>query len=223
MNSPKSVNTHPPLNKVGIFGGTFDPIHYGHIKPAIEAADWLSLDKCYLLPAHIPPHKQTTMANVEQRKAMVDIVCKQFPLFTLDQREILKDTASYSVESLQAISEENKNSQIFFMVGMDSLLTFTTWYRWQDILNYCHLVVNVRPPYNLSELSSKNYQLLSHYFVKSLTDVSHLKAGKIIFHQQEAINISSTEIRENIAKGHFEDNKIPDKVIQYIKQQQLYR
>lgn len=219
MNTPNSTT----LKKIGILGGTFDPIHYGHIKPAINNAKALSLDSCILLPANIPPHKASTSATSIQRKAMVELVCQEYPLFTIDERELNKNSTSYTIESLKDIHQEHDNAQIFFIIGMDSLITFSTWHQWQDILNYCHLLVNVRPGFELSELSQSCYQYMSPFFVSDINEVASEKAGKIIFQQQVELAISSTELRQEIAKGKFNNPLLPQTIAHYIQQNKLYQ
>ncbi len=159
-----SHNTQPyPTIKIkdtiGILGGTFDPIHYGHLKPAKQTADWLGLEQLILLPAHIPAHKQNTFATTQQRVDMVKLVCDADALFTLDARETLKNSTSYTIDTLIEINEEHPNSIIYFLMGLDSLLSFHQWHRWQDILSLCHLVVNARPRYDLTSLGTATQEL----------------------------------------------------------------
>lgn len=215
-------STISPMARIGILGGTFDPIHQGHITLALENAKWLSLNSIYLLPAHIPPHKTQTTASAIHRKAMVELVCQQYPILQLDERELTKNTPSYTVESLIEIKEQNPNSQVFFIIGMDSLLTFTQWHRWSEILQYCHLVVNTRPDYDLKKLKQACHQSLSPYFTDDLKILDCVKSGKIIFYQNTNIDISSTDIRRELSQGIFAQNKLSTKVIDYIKQHQLY-
>lgn len=215
--------TNKTVQRIGILGGTFDPIHFGHINPALENAQWLSLDQLYLLPARIPPHKKQTTANAEHRQAMVELVCQEFPSLQLDNRELLINSPSYTIQSIKDISEQFQQSQIFFIIGMDSLLTFTRWYQWQEILNFCHLVVNTRPNYDIKKLPETCYQSLSQYFIGNINEVSNIKYGKIIFHQQADLNISSTKIRQELKVNTFDENKLPANVINYIKQHQLYK
>ena len=96
-----SLNKVKQLTRIGILGGTFDPIHFGHINPAINTAKWLELSQLILLPAHIPPHKSQTKASALHRKAMVSLVCDDYPLFKLDDRELLRSSPSYTVETLK--------------------------------------------------------------------------------------------------------------------------
>ncbi|MEW6989502.1 nicotinate-nucleotide adenylyltransferase [Colwelliaceae bacterium 6441] len=216
-------NTANNLRRIGILGGTFDPIHYGHIKPALETANWLSFEQLFLLPAHIPPHKKSTSANATHRKAMVEMVCQQYSFFELDGRELQKNTPSYTVESIKEISQSHHNAQLFFMIGMDSLLTLTSWHRWENILKYCHIVVNTRPDYYLQKLNDACLTQLSPYFIDDKTVITSIPSGKIIFHPQAKFAISSTEIRAEIKKNIFDTDKLPNNIVKYIQQHQLYK
>ncbi len=222
MNMPDQT-TSTALHRIGILGGTFDPIHYGHIFPAIATAKWLQLETLHLLPAHIPPHKSSTTASVSQRMQMVELVCQQQPLLRLDKRELLRDKPSYTIDTLKELKREQSNSQLFFVMGMDSLLNFTLWHQWQEILKLCHLVVNIRPGYPLTEQLNSLTPKLRENIVHSLNHLTDLEAGKIIIHQQLALDISSTELRKDIANNLFNNNKIPQVVIDYIQQQKLYQ
>lgn len=227
VNEQRSTSLKKPVNKtmqrVGILGGTFDPIHYGHITPAIENANWLSLDQLHLLPAHIPPHKEQTTVNAEHRKAMVELACQQFKILQLDSRELLKNSPSYTVESIKDISEQYQDAQVFFIIGMDSLLTFTSWYQWQNILKHCHLVVNTRPEYDVNKLSETCHQSLSPYFINELNELGSTKSGKIVFHQHTNIDTSSTAIRRELKANIFDEKKLLPNVINYIQHHQLYK
>jgi nicotinate-nucleotide adenylyltransferase len=158
--------THSNQKKsIAILGGTFDPIHYGHILPAQHVRTWLGVDHITLLPAHIPPHKQTTTVNSIHRTAMVRLICQHEAGFICDARELNRSSHSYTVESLKEIKAESPNTQLFFIIGMDSLHTFMQWHQWEEILTLCHLVVNTRPHYHISQLPSTTQQLVKrcHY------------------------------------------------------------
>lgn len=223
MNTHNKVSPIKCYDRLGILGGTFDPIHRGHTSSAIQTANWLKLKEIYLLPAHIPPHKVSTGATAMQRKAMVELVCKQHPELKVDARELLRTTPSYTIDTLKEIKQQHPNSQVFFILGMDSILQFTQWHKWQEILEHCHIVVNARPQYQWFENSSSYNVALSSYFADNLEQLTYLEAGKVIFHQQQELDISSTEIRTEISNNIFDDKKLTASVIDYIKQQQLYK
>jgi nicotinate-nucleotide adenylyltransferase len=214
---------HPANKKViAIMGGTFDPIHNGHIETAKETAAWLKVTQLLLLPAHIPPHKNTTTASAMHREEMVRLVCQEQPLFQLDNRELKRHTSSYTVTSLQEIKQEQPNSRIFFIIGMDSLLSFTTWHQWQTILSLCHIVVNIRPGYQLAKVNSATQKLLKLHQISDLKALNAQDCGGIIFHQNQTFNISSSEIRTQLHHKNVKKNSLTKSVSQYIQQENLY-
>jgi nicotinate-nucleotide adenylyltransferase len=221
MNSDKPIQT--TKKNIVIMGGTFDPIHNGHIETARETAKWLNVDKLFLLPAHIPPHKSSTTANALQRETMVRIICQQHPLFQLDDRELKRKTSSYTVTSLQEIKQEQPNSKIFFVIGMDSLMNFTTWHDWQKILTLCHIVVNIRPGYELNQINTVTRQLLQEHKINDLDEIKKQEAGRIIFHQNQSLNIASSEIRKQLLNNKINNNHLPKSIHNYIIQENLYR
>ena len=212
---------------IALLGGTFDPIHYGHIQPAKQVADWLGLKQVLLLPAHIPVHKAHPGTSARQRAAMIDLVCQDQALLAIDRRELNRATPSYTVETLQQIKQQSPNKRIFFIVGMDSLLSFTTWHKWQDILGLCHLVVNTRPGYDLQRLPEQTRQLLQKHQQNDLTKLTDQSAGAIIFSPPANYDISSTQLRQQLKNRHKYNSpelslQVPDKVLAYINNQHLY-
>jgi len=214
---------------LGILGGTFDPIHYGHIKPALDAADLLALDKVLVMPAHIPPHKQSTHANAQQRLTMTKLACEPYPQLVPDSRELERSKVSYTVDTLSEIKQQHPSTTLYFMMGMDSLLSFTQWHRWQEILTLCHLVVATRPNYRL-DLAKNGLDASLAKRVKTHAEVKHTakqtqqkQQGSIILITNQSVDISSTEIRLAIKSGEDISAFLPSDVHQYIQQQNLYQ
>lgn len=209
---------------IAILGGTFDPIHNGHILPAIHVAKWLGVSQVSLIPAHLPPHKSTVNASPQQRADMVKLVCDSEPLFVYDQRELKRKTLSYTVDTLKEIKQESPQTTLFFIIGMDSLLTFKRWHRWQEILTLCHLVVNCRANYPFDNLPASTQLLLkSHQIDKNITpQLINKKAGYILFPPEISCDVSSTLIRSRIKQQQSCDNLMPASVLNYINKHQLY-
>ena len=166
MTSTKSGINTIINNGIGILGGTFDPIHLGHTQSAQAVANQLNLTEVLLIPAHIPPHKISAKlvphASAEQRAAMVEIACQKSELFTCDLRELKRSGHSYTVDTLKELKQQYPTKALFFIIGMDSLLTFTTWHKYKEILSLCHLVVNTRPNYSIEQLNEETKTLLSN-------------------------------------------------------------
>ncbi|XPF95856.1 nicotinate-nucleotide adenylyltransferase [Colwellia sp. RE-S-Sl-9] len=224
-----SENIKDKALKIGILGGTFDPIHKGHIEPAKQVIKQFSLDKVLVIPAHKPPHKNSTNASTEHRVNMAKLVCKKEPFFELDIREIKRSTLSYTIDTLKEIKAEYPTSELYFIMGMDSLLSFTTWYLWQEILQQCHLIVNTRPGYDLSTINNESKKLLAtHQYLSSSADITTdnnavKKSGYIFLHNCDDVNISSTEIRKNLVNNLDCSQWLPSDIIEYINANQLYR
>lgn len=212
-------------NTLAILGGTFDPIHNGHITPAHHVAKWLGVNHVSLMPTHRPPHKNTVSATAQQRTEMIKLVCKDDTLFTCDERELNRTCLSYTVETLKEIKRESPEKVIYFIIGMDSLLTFQQWHQWQEILTLCHLVVNSRPNHSSDHLPNDLQLLLKQHKLplKKNLPSSTETAGYILFPPEISCDISSTLIRSNI-KEHLDcQSLLPASVFNYINQHQLYR
>ncbi|NQY63010.1 MAG: nicotinate-nucleotide adenylyltransferase [Alteromonadaceae bacterium] len=220
---PQKTSTGSQLKTIGILGGTFDPIHNGHIDSAKQAASWLGIKQLMLMPCHIAPHKNYTNASSQQRAAMVQLVCNKESLFELDDRELRRQETSFTVKSLKEIENQQPDTQIFFLMGLDSLLTFTSWYQWQDILKLCHIVVIARPGYDTNKLNSETQALLKQYQEDDLNQVKARNSGCIIFTPNHLSDISSTQIRHQIANKTLNKDLLPASVLYFINKYQLYR
>lgn len=225
--------------KIGLFGGTFDPIHLGHIFPIQHAAKLLGLNQIHIIPANVSPLKSSPYSNNTHRAAMVKLVCQDYPIFTFDDRELTRGNASYTFDTLLDIHHEYQQQNtliiLYFFIGMDSLIDLTLWHRWQDILSLCNIVVSPRPGYQLSSVpeelkpylvtvSDNNEQ--SQTFPASNTPNSETTQlsdhGNILIMPEMLSDISSTEIRSLSAAPNAIKNKLPEKVYQYILQHKLY-
>ncbi|SEK44557.1 nicotinate-nucleotide adenylyltransferase [Colwellia chukchiensis] len=208
---------------IALLGGTFDPIHFGHTLPAQETALWLGAEQLHLIPAHIPPHKAGTHASAQQRADMVALVCNNNPIFSLDSRELKRNQASFTLDTLHELNAEHQAVDFYFIMGMDSLLSFTSWHKWQEILSLCNIVVNIRPGYSHQALTEQLPQTLSQRLVDDLSQLKAQRCGQIILHECQAVDISSTEIRAKIKAGLPYRHYLPDAVYHYIEQHKLYR
>ncbi len=217
------MNTTNKIKHLGILGGSFDPIHHGHIKPVIAAAKQLSLSRVLLIPTHIPAHKPSLVATPEQRATMVKLACKEDKLLQLDNRELQRNTTSYTLTTLKEIKANSQQpTHLYFFIGMDSLLSFTTWYQHTEILSLCHLVVNTRPNFNLNTANAATIALLNKHKVKTIEKLRQQPFGGIYFTQTTEENISSTQIRHQLQQGKNCTELIPEAIYRYIKKQQLY-
>ncbi|XKM14094.1 nicotinate-nucleotide adenylyltransferase [Orbaceae bacterium ac157xtp] len=209
-----------------LYGGTFDPIHYGHLKPALALAKEVGLQHISLLPNHVPPHKSQPQATTVQRLAMLKLAIEPYPIFSIDTREITQaraDRPSYTIETLQAWRTQNGNTKgLAFIIGQDSLLSITTWHDWQNLLNYCHILVCRRPGYANSLENQELKAWVEKHQTYQILDLHQKANGFIYFANTPLEAISATEIRKKISKNENCDQLLPAKVLQYIKEQHLY-
>jgi nicotinate-nucleotide adenylyltransferase len=218
------------MTSIGILGGTFDPIHLGHTLPAKAVADYLSLTQILLVPANIPPHKATPNVSAKQRAEMVYLACSTERLFTCDERELKRDGNSYTVDTLKELAEEFPQQTLYFIVGLDSLLTFTQWYAYEEILSLCHLVVNTRPNYQLEKLDQATATLLNTHQIHSVNELKKHKSGGILllpntlpsYQDHLHLNISSSDIRQRLAKKQDCQQLLAPSVLTFINKNKLY-
>lgn len=196
---------------MGIFGGTFDPIHYGHLRTAFELYQQLRLPEVRFMPAGNPPHRQTTNASNELRLRMVEVATAGQPGFTVDAREMRKTGPSYTVETLRELRAEFPRRPMCLVTGMDAFLGLPNWYRWRELLDLAHLVVAHRPGWKAPETGTLG-ALLAERRTYEIADLHSALAGRIYVHAVTQLEISSTEVRALIAAGRDPRFLMPDGV-----------
>ncbi len=218
------------MNKlVGILGGTFNPIHYGHLRMAQELADTLGLKEVRFIPSANPPHKTTPIVSAEHRAAMVKLAIADNALFKLDTRELKRSGASYTIDTLISLNEElgrdiDQNLTFCLLMGSDAFAKLNTWHRWQELLNYCHIVLVQRPStlLNQPKLPNELTVLLHEHYTENVIDLTNKTAGYIHMHKITAQDISATSIRDNLKLGISPRYLTPNQVIEYIQRKNLY-
>jgi len=207
-----------------LYGGTFDPIHYGHLKPVEALATQVGLHKVTLLPNNVPPHRPQPEASPEQRVEMVRLAITGNPLFELDLRELKRDTPSFTIDTLAELRRERGIQQpLAFIIGQDSLLTLHTWHRWQELLSFCHLLVCQRPGYSQEMTLPEQQQWLLQHLVTQSDELHRSPAGKVYLAPTPRVAISATEIRERYHQGKPVDDLLPPAVSEFIQREGLYR
>jgi len=205
------------------FGGTFDPIHNGHLNCAREIASQLDLQSVTLLPNNVPPHRPQPEASATQRVELLKRAIQDDPLFSIDCRELERDTLSWTIDTLTLLREEiGVEAPLAFIIGQDSLLGINRWERWQEILEYCHLVVAQRPGYSSQHADPKVQSWISRH----ITDAQSLHqkpCGGIFLADTSLYTISATDIRRRLHHGLSCQDLLPDAVIEYIAETGLYR
>jgi nicotinate-nucleotide adenylyltransferase (EC 2.7.7.18) len=207
-----------------MYGGTFDPVHYGHLKPVEILANLIGLSKVIIMPNNVPPHRPQPEATSAQRKRMLELAIHDKPLFKLEERELKRDTPSYTSETLKAWREEQGPTQpLAFIIGQDSLLNFPAWHDYQSILQNAHLLVCRRPGYPMTMKEEAHQQWLDAHLTQNVDDLHNAAAGKIYLAETPWFNISATLIRERLQQGESCAEMLPEAVLDYIHQQGLYR
>lgn len=187
------------IRHTAILGGTFDPPHNGHIEPALAACHQWHFDDCWLLPNHIPPHKEGTHADIKTRLAMLDAVISELPGFELCDIELKRNSPSYTVETLGRLKELYPNRRLYFVMGVDSFLNLPGWHRWQELFELSHLLVCARPGYVLDNTHPMAEVLRKRrHCGQALPEESF---GRILLTEVLQRDISSTQIRSAIAAG----------------------
>lgn len=207
---------------VALLGGTFDPIHYGHIKPALSLADTLGWRKICLQPCFAPPHREPPEANDQQRFQMVMLAAELDSRLIADDWELRQGQPTRTVHTLGHLQAEYPGQSLHFIMGMDSFLSLTTWLNWQQLLELAHLVVLPRPGYELSSASQTLLQLLSRAQTDNAADLQK-GSGHIYVAQTTPVDISATELRQQLKDHHYCPELLPLSIFQYIRQQGLYQ
>ncbi len=209
------------MRMMGIFGGTFDPIHYGHLRTAFEMLQALSLDEVRFIPCGDPPHRGQTYAPAEARLDMVRCAVEGQPGFVLDDREIARDGPSYSVDTLEALRAEYPDDSLSLIIGMDAFLGLPKWHRWDDILGLAHIVVAHRPGWRAPDMGVLGELLESRGTLRG-DDLRQSRSGKVHIHAVTQLEISSTDIRDLVAGGRDPRFLMPDAVRESIARSGCY-
>ena len=213
------------MKAVGLFGGTFDPVHFGHLRSALELKEQLGLESVYLLPCHIPPHRGEPHASAEQRRTMLELAIAGEPELLLDGRELERPGPSYMVETLQLLRRQHGVSRpLCLIIGADAFLGLPNWYHWQELVQLAHIVVAHRPGWLLDEavLEAPLRELLHQHRLFEAQQLGDSPAGGVLFQAVTQLAISASEIRQRIADGGSANYLLPQPVWDYIRQQNLY-
>ncbi len=208
--------------RIGIFGGTFDPIHIGHLRIALELKQQLQLDEMRLLPCYLPPHRPTPGASANQRVDMLEIALQDCADLQIDKRELQRDKPSYTYDTLHDLrAEVGEQTSLCLCMGMDSFATLDTWHNWGQLLQLAHILVVARPGWLLPE-SGAVADLLQSCRGDSAA-IAQQAAGAIVVLEQRLLPISATDIRAQIRTGNSPQFLVPDGVWNYIRRNGIYQ
>ncbi len=204
---------------LGILGGTFDPIHFGHLRPALEVQQALGLDEVRLIPLRDPPHRNQPLTTVNQRLLMLQAAVKGLPGFSIDTQELERNGKSYTVETLRSLRKEVGETPICLLIGSDAFQQFHNWHKPDEILQLAHLIVMQRP--DDSEINPVS--LTKDKITQSPKLLNTSPGGSILFQPVTQLDISSTSIRALIRNHQSPRYLLPDDVLEIIQTDQLYK
>ena len=207
---------------IGILGGTFDPVHFGHLRLAIECLERLALDEVRLIPLYAPPHRQAPRTVPEHRLAMLEIAVETMDNLKVDDCELQRQSISYTIDTVSTLREKNKTTPLCLLMGADAFNTLHTWHRWESLLDYVHLVIAERPGIAPLPEHAGLKTLLDQHAVGDATVLHTTRNGKIFRLQIPWLDISATRIRDMLRMHHNPACLLPDKVIDYIHTHHLY-
>jgi len=212
--------------RLGVLGGTFDPVHYGHLRAAESVREAMRLDRIVFVPARVPPHKaRPTVTGAEDRYQMVKAAVSPQPTFEVSRIEIERRGPSYTLDTLDQLAGENSGRQIFFITGIDAFREIRTWHRWEDLLGSYSFIVHGRPGYGLAGAVEVVPDSLRSRVVE-LRDGAEppLERGPSIYLVSAlTLNISATEIRALIRAERSVRYLVPPEVESYIVKHRLYQ
>jgi len=196
---------------IAILGGTFDPIHYGHLEAAKKTQDLKFFEKVSLLPSYQPVQKNNCLFDLNQRIELIESALDEYPTIELDYDEVDSKNPSYMIDTLKLKKNINPDQSVCLIIGTDTLENLSSWKDSQDLKEYCHLFVIERPKYPYNNVNQCGFEL-----VDSLDKLSESRTGYVYFSDLKMLDISSTEIREKILNKKSIESLTPDSVTSKI-------
>ena len=209
------------MQPIGLFGGMFDPIHYGHLRTAFELWQALKLAEVRFMPAGSPPHKQMTHASAELRLAMVKAAIADQKGFVVDDREIRRKGVSYSYDTLAELRAEYPDRSLCLLLGMDAFLGLPDWHRWRELLDLAHIVVAHRPGWKAPTMGPLG-EVMVDRGTGSVRDLHDNRAGRVYIRAVTQLEISSTDLRQVITSGLDPRYLVPEEVRKIIRETGCY-
>jgi nicotinate-nucleotide adenylyltransferase len=213
--------------RIGLFGGTFNPIHLGHLKAAEDVRRSLGLDRVLFIPSYIPPHKESgSIASAADRYRMVELACLGHEGFAASPVEVEAHEKSYSIVTLSKIKAQHPGAWLFFVLGIDAFLEIGTWREYERVLAECLFIVTSRPGFDLAAATGVLGGRLASRIARvaegeSVAD-SLLLQFSVFLVPIRALDISSTDIRDRIRRGESPEGLVPESVAGYIRDHHLY-
>ena len=209
------------MQPIGLFGGTFDPLHYGHLRTAFELWQALQLAEVRFMPTGSPPHREQPLAPAHLRLAMVKAAIADQPAFVIDDREVRRTGVSYSVDTLTELRAEYPQRSLCLLLGMDAFLGLPNWHRWRELLDLGHIVVAHRPGWRAPTMGPLG-EIMVDRGTGNVRELHQQPAGRIYIHAVTQLEISSTELRQLIAQGRDPRYIVPEEVRRIIRETRCY-
>ena len=207
-----------------MFGGTFDPVHYGHLRSAVEVRDALQLQTVKLVPSYLPPHREAPGSTAAQRLDMVRIAARDAAFLEVDDREIRRGGKSFMIDTLRSIRSDVGDAEpLVLVLGDDAFALLEAWHEWRSLLEVAHIAVLSRPGSPVDEnLTTELANLVSERLVERPLCLRSKPGGQICILRLTQLDISSTKIREMLGKGESVAYLMPNEVLTYITGHGLY-
>lgn len=214
----------PPI---GIFGGTFDPVHFGHLRPSLELCELLGMEQVRFIPSFIPPHRDVPSTPARLRLEMVRQAISSESRFVVDEREIRRGGASYMVDTLASLRLDFSEHPLCLFIGMDAFVQLHHWHQWQKMLDYSHIVVSQRPDsddfFDPSDWPVEIRLFYQQYKTAERDELKSSLHGKILFASVTQLSISATDIRDRLKNKQSIRYLVPDAVLNLIEYNHLYQ
>lgn len=198
---------------IGILGGTFDPVHYGHLRPVSDLARQLKFFRVHYVLSARPPHRNPPVASITHRYNMLKLALDAYPQFVPDDQEIQRPGPSFTVWTIRKMRQRYRDDCLCLILGMDAYLGMHKWYRWPDIIALANIVVLPRPGWKRDRCRG----------TPDAVDLAGRTSGTVFYADARELPITATEIRRKLGEGQNLSDEIPDEVLTYIRRNQIYR
>lgn len=215
--------------KIGLMGGSFDPVHAGHLRAAEEISERLALDEVVFIPTLVSPHKSSeTMVSPSHRLNMLDLSVRRNPRFKVSDLELRREPPSYTVDTLRALKQDSPENRYYFIMGCELFAEIDTWKDFSELFDYSSFVVLCRPGYDFADSASPIPLALENEFRYSYSNTgmevfAHKSSNELFFADIAGMRVSSTEVRELASRGNSLRYLVPREVEEYIVENGLYQ
>lgn len=203
---------------IGILGGTFDPVHNGHLQPAAELMQAVGLEQVRFIPNRVPPHREPPWLDSDTRRRLVDMAIAPYAGFVLDDRELRRQGSSFMVDTLDELHAELPDATLCLIMGADAFAHFTQWHRWQTILELCHLIVMTRPGADLADASDQQPELAAR-MTRDPQALGNSHHGQILLQSVTPVAVSATLVRERLGRGESIADLVPESIREQLETQ----